>query len=47
MRIPVPRSFHCDISDDGADFVLLLADMAPAVQGDQIAGCSPAEAGWR
>ncbi|HEX3545944.1 MAG TPA: aminoglycoside phosphotransferase family protein [Mycobacterium sp.] len=45
MRIPVPRCFHCDISDDGADFVLLLADMAPAVQGDQIAGCTPREAG--
>ena len=28
----------------GADFVLLLADMAPAVQGDQIAGCTPQEA---
>ena len=37
VRMPVPRSFHCDISDDGGDFVLLLADMAPAVQGDQIA----------
>jgi aminoglycoside phosphotransferase (APT) family kinase protein len=44
MAIPVPRAYHCDISDDGADVVLLLADMAPAVQGDQIAGCSPAEA---
>ena len=44
MRIPIPRAFHCDISDDGADVVLLLADMAPAVQGDQIAGCTPAEA---
>ncbi|WP_102145075.1 phosphotransferase family protein [Mycobacterium hubeiense] len=44
MRIPVPRCFHSEISDDGADFALLLADMAPAVQGDQIAGCSPAEA---
>ncbi len=40
MRIPVPRSFHTDISEDGADVVLLLADMAPAVQGDQIAGCT-------
>jgi len=29
---------------DGADFVLLLADMAPAIQGDQIAGCTPPEA---
>jgi hypothetical protein len=44
MRIPVPRAFHTEISSDGGDVVLLLADMAPAVQGDQIAGCSPAEA---
>ncbi len=44
MRIPVPQSFHCDISADGADVVLLLADMAPAVQGDQIAGCTEQEA---
>ena len=28
----------------GTDFVLVLADMAPAVQGDQIAGCTPQEA---
>jgi hypothetical protein len=45
MRIPVPKNFHCEISDDGADVVLLLGDMAPAVQGDQIAGCSEQEAG--
>ncbi|OBI78146.1 phosphotransferase family protein [Mycobacterium sp. E740] len=44
MRIPVPRSFHQAISEDGTDVVLLLADMAPAVQGDQIVGCSPGEA---
>jgi phosphotransferase family enzyme len=44
MAIPVPHSYHTEISEDGADVVLLLADMAPAVQGDQIAGCSPAEA---
>jgi phosphotransferase family enzyme len=44
VRIPVPRCFYSDISEDGADFVLLLADMAPAVQGDQIAGCAPQEA---
>src|SRR5829696_2176708 len=36
VRIPVPRCFYSDISDSGADFVLVLADMAPAVQGDQI-----------
>lgn len=42
--VPVPHSFHCEIDRDGADFVLLLTDMAPAVQGDQIAGCSVEEA---
>lgn len=44
MSIPVPKCFYSEISSDGADFVLILADMAPAVQGDQIAGCSAAEA---
>jgi aminoglycoside/choline kinase family phosphotransferase len=44
MAIPVPPCFHTDITDDGTDFVLLLADMAPAVQGDQIAGCTEQEA---
>src|SRR4051794_38410776 len=34
MNIPVPPCFYSDISEDGADFVLVLADMAPAVQGD-------------
>jgi hypothetical protein len=44
VRIPVPGCFYSDIADDGTDFVLVLADMAPAVQGDQIAGCTPQEA---
>jgi hypothetical protein len=44
VRIPVPRCYYSDISDSGADFVLVLADMAPAVQGDQIAGCTAQEA---
>jgi Phosphotransferase enzyme family len=44
VRIPVPGCFFSDISDSGADFVLVLADMAPAVQGDQIAGCTLQEA---
>lgn len=44
VQIPVPACYHCEIDGDGADFVLLLADMAPAEQGDQIAGCTPAEA---
>ncbi|MEU0498279.1 aminoglycoside phosphotransferase family protein [Mycobacterium sp. NPDC006124] len=44
VRVPIPTHFHCEISSDGGDFVLLLADMAPAVQGDQIAGCPAEEA---
>lgn len=44
VRVPIPRSYYCDISADGGDIVLLLADMAPAVQGDQIGGCDAAEA---
>jgi hypothetical protein len=44
VRVPIPRHHHCAISEDGGDFVLLLTDMAPAVQGDQIGGCTPAEA---
>jgi aminoglycoside/choline kinase family phosphotransferase len=44
VAIPVPGCFYSDITDDGTDFVLVLADMAPAVQGDQIAGCTEQEA---
>ena len=44
VRVPIPRSYHCEIDGEGAEFVLLLADMAPAEQGDQIAGCTAAEA---
>jgi hypothetical protein len=39
VRVPTPRCFYCQISEDALDFALLLADQAPAVQGDQIAGC--------
>jgi aminoglycoside phosphotransferase (APT) family kinase protein len=44
LTVPLPKWFHCEIARDGADFVLLMADLAPAVQGDQIAGCSVVEA---
>ena len=44
LAVPLPRCYHCDIDGDAARFVLLLADMAPAEQGDQIRGCTPAEA---
>jgi hypothetical protein len=44
VRVPTPQCFCCEISDDALDYVLLLADQAPAAQGDQIAGCGEQEA---
>ncbi len=44
VQVPTPQCFYCEISEDAMDFALLLADQAPAVQGDQIAGCGEAEA---
>ena len=35
-----PACFHGEWSSETNDFVLVLEDMAPAVQGDQLAGCS-------
>ncbi|MGA7133103.1 MAG: aminoglycoside phosphotransferase family protein [Mycobacterium sp.] len=44
VQVPIPQCFCCEISDDALDYALLLADQAPAVQGDQIAGCGEREA---
>jgi aminoglycoside phosphotransferase (APT) family kinase protein len=44
VAVPLPRCYYCAIADDGGQFVLLLADMAPAEQGDQIRGGTAAEA---
>lgn len=44
VRVPTPRCFYCEITEDALDYALLLADQAPAVQGDQIAGCGEREA---
>lgn len=44
VRVPTPRCFYCEITDDAMDYALLLADQAPAVQGDQIAGCGEQQA---
>ena len=44
VRVPTPQCFYCEISDDAMDYALLLADQAPAVQGDQIVGCGEQEA---
>jgi hypothetical protein len=45
-RIPIstPRCYFTAIEGDGPEFALLLEDMAPARQGDQLAGCSVAVA---
>jgi hypothetical protein len=44
VKVPTPQCFYCEISADAMDYALLLADQAPAVQGDQIAGCGEREA---
>lgn len=44
VRVPTPSCFYCRITDDAMEYALLLADQAPAVQGDQIAGCGEQEA---
>lgn len=44
VAIRVPECYYADISDNGADFTLLLQDMSPAEQGDQLAGCTVAQA---
>lgn len=42
-QVPVscPPCHYANIHDNGVDFLLLLADLAPAQQGDQLAGASP------
>lgn len=42
ITMRAPRCFLAEIDGNGPDFVLVLEDLAPAVQGDQITGCSPA-----
>ncbi len=44
VRVPTPQCFYCEITEESLDYALLLADQAPAVQGDQIAGCGGQEA---
>lgn len=44
VDIRVPACHFGEASPDTGDFVLLLEDLAPAEQGDQIAGCTPTQA---
>ena len=39
VRVRTPRCYHAAVDTSNAAFVLVLEDMAPARQGDQMAGC--------
>jgi aminoglycoside/choline kinase family phosphotransferase len=41
LTASTPAVHYADIDTAGGSFVLLLEDLAPAEQGDQLAGCSP------
>ena len=36
--VPAPTCYFYDIADDEVEFLLILSDLAPATQGDQLAG---------
>ena len=44
VAVVVPRCEYAAIRPGTGDFTLLLEDLAPAVQGDQLGGCSVAQA---
>ena len=44
LPVRTPHCHHADIAADAGSFILLLEDMAPASQGDQLLGCTPDEA---
>ncbi len=41
VDICVPRCYHSEWTETCGDFVIVLEDLAPAEQGNQITGCSP------
>ncbi|MXY78963.1 MAG: phosphotransferase [Chloroflexi bacterium] len=41
VQIATPRCYYAAVRDHGPEFVILLEDMHPAKQGDQIAACDP------
>ena len=40
LSISTPRCYYAEIDGEGPNFALLLEDLSPARQGDQLAGCS-------
>lgn len=41
LRIRTPRCWYAEIDGEGPEFALLLQDMTPAEQGNQLEGCTP------
>ncbi len=44
LSVCTPACYHAEIAPEGADFLIVLEDVAPCSPGDQLAGCSPDEA---
>ena len=44
LAVRTPALHHWELSEDHTRFVLLLEDLAPREQGDQLTGCTPAMA---
>lgn len=44
VDIPIPKCYYAEIVGDGPEFALLLEDLSPAEQGNQLEGCSIAVA---
>jgi hypothetical protein len=44
LPIRTPHCYFAEIAANDVDFVLLLEDLAPAKQGDQLRGCTPEQA---
>ena len=40
LNIETPNAYYAEILDNGENFTLILDDLAPAEQGDQLEGCS-------
>ena len=43
LAVRTPRCWHGAVNDESTEFTLMLEDLAPARQGDQLAGCSGAQ----
>jgi hypothetical protein len=41
LTIKTPKCYYAEIVDQGPDFFILLEDLAPGQQGDQLLGCDP------